>query len=177
MKKNSLTLSIETLLERSTSGQLTSNTNVFFGNDRKQKSARMNVMKVSYVPSVQDGILIVKSEINGSTNKYETTIQFDKVKYVAAGTQFAVPVPVNGEEMYVMPLKIMGNDVKVHCTCLDFYWRFASFNKSDDSLIGNPPPPYVKKTDRPYQNPSKIPGACKHITKLINHVSLERILK
>jgi hypothetical protein len=50
---------------------------------------------------------------------------------------------------------------------MDFYWRFATWNNRDDALIGNPPPRYRKKTDRPPVNPQKVSGACKHIMKLI----------
>jgi hypothetical protein len=60
---------------------------------------------------------------------------------------------------------------------MDFYWRFAMYNDKDDSLLGKPPAPYVKKTDREPQNPKQVPGVCKHITALADKLRLERVLR
>jgi hypothetical protein len=176
MKKTTLSLDIGVLLETSTVGQLTSNTNVFFGNDRKQKAAQVQLSKVQYIQAA-DGILIVKAETRSSDKSYETTIQFFDVRFVPPGTQHSVPLETNGQEIHIMPLKNMGNRVEVHCECMDFYWRFAMHNNKNKSLIGEPPAPYVKKTDRVPLNPDQVPGACKHLNKLADHLKLQRILK
>lgn len=65
------------------------------------------------------------------------------------------------------------SDVKVRCTCEDFRWRFASYNHSDNSLQGDPPEAYAKKTDRPSVNPGNTPGVCKHLIKLKNELDRE----
>lgn len=176
MNKTTLSIEIAVLLENSTVGQLTSNTDVFFGNSRKQKSNQVNLSNVEYVPAVQDGILIVKAQARGEKH-YNLVMQFDKVRYAKPGTQWAVPVPVEGQELYIMPLKQMGNYVQVHCDCLDFYWRFANYNAKNKSLLGEPPAPYVKKTDRVPLNPDQVPGACKHLRKLSDQLHREGLLK
>lgn len=177
MKKTILSIDIALLLENSTVGQLTSNTNVFFGNGRKQRSAQVQLRNVQYIPAVDNGVLIVKAKTRSSDKDYDTVIQFEKVRYVKPGTQWAVPLQTEGQELYIMPLKNMGNYVQVHCTCMDFYWRFANYNKKNDSLLGEPPQPYVKKTDREPLNPDQVPGNCKHLQKLADQLRLERLLK
>lgn len=176
MNKKTLSIDIGTLLETSTAGQLTSTTSVFFGPDRKRKSAQVQLNKVQYIQA-EGGILLVKAESRSSDKTYETSIQFTDVNFVAPGTMHSIPLEMPGREISIMPLRNMGNDVQVHCECMDFYWRFAMYNNRDKSLIGEPPAPYVKKTNRVPLNPDKVPGACKHLTKLVEHLKLERILK
>ena len=55
------------------------------------------------------------------------------------------------------------NTLRCHCNCLDFYWRFASFNAKDKSLIGKAPKPYKPVSNRGPVNPKKVPGVCKHL--------------
>jgi hypothetical protein len=177
MKTTTLSIDIGLILETSTAGQLTSNTNVFFGNDRKQKAAQVQLSAVQYIPAVGDGVLTVKATTRSSDKEYMTTLQFSKVRFVSPETQFSVPLEVPGQAISIMPLKNMGNSVEVKCTCMDFYWRFAMYNASNGSLVGEPPSPYVKKTDRAPHNPREVPGACKHITKLVSHLNSARLLK
>lgn len=180
MKKTMLSIEIEDLLfETSTTHQLKSNTKVFFGPERERKAASIQVTNVEYVPAVGEGILTVKAKARGSKEDYDLTMQFSRVKFVQdENTQHAIALPVTGQDqMYIMPLKARENDVQVRCTCLDFYWRFAMHNNKDDSLLGQPPQPYVKKTNRPPLNPDKIPGTCKHLDKLTQYITMERILK
>ena len=180
MKKKLLTIDIEELLiERNTTHQLTSNTNVFFGQDRKQDANTVQLQKVQYVPSVEQGILVVKAETRTDDKTYETTIQFANVRYMGPGKDdpYAVSLPLGDGEIKVMPLKLSQNYVEVHCECMDFYWRFAMHNAKNQSLLGEPPKPYVKKTDRKPNNPSRVPGSCKHLMKLVDQLKAEKLLK
>ena len=176
MKQTKLSLDISALLEYSTAGQLQSNTRVFFGNEREKKASSVQLSKIQYIPA-EDGILTVKADARSSGSTYETTIQFSGVKYVSPDRQYSIPLPVSGQEISIMPLKSMGNLVEVRCTCMDFYWRFAMYNSKNRSLIGEPPAPYVKKTERQPLNPRQVPGACKHLHKLSSHLRAEGILK
>lgn len=177
MKKKTLSLDIAVLLETSTMHQLTSNTNVFFDTPRQQSAGKVQLAHVQYIPAVNDGVLIVKADTRSSDKSYETTIQFVNVKYVGGDAPYAVPLQANGQEISIMPIRANQNDVQVHCTCMDFYWRFAMYNNKNKSLIGEPPAPYVKKTDRAPNNPDQVPGACKHLMRLANQLRMEKILK
>jgi hypothetical protein len=177
MKNTVLSIDIGMLLETSTVGQLTSNTGVFFDKGRETRAKQVQLSNVQYIPAVADGILTVKAKSRGKDTTYDTSIQFEKVRYVKPETAYAVPIPFGEEQLYVMPLQNMGNLVKVHCTCMDFYWRFAMYNNRDNSLDGKPPAPYVKKTDRAPQNPDQVPGNCKHLQKLADQLRAEKLFK
>jgi hypothetical protein len=72
-----------------------------------------------------------------------------------------------GEEVTIVPIKLRDNIVRVRCDCLDFYYRFAPWNFSNDDIYGPKPKPYVRKTNHyPPANPSRSPGICKHVMKL-----------
>jgi hypothetical protein len=72
-----------------------------------------------------------------------------------------------GEEVTIVPINLRDNIVRVRCDCLDFYYRFAPWNFSNDDIYGPKPKPYVRKTNHyPPANPSRSPGICKHVMKL-----------
>ena len=72
-----------------------------------------------------------------------------------------------GEEVSMQPINLTNNIVRVRCDCLDFYYRFAPWNFSNDDIYGPKPKPYVRKTNHyPPANPSRSPGICKHVMKL-----------
>lgn len=72
-----------------------------------------------------------------------------------------------GEDVNLVPINLNDNVVRVRCDCLDFYYRFAPWNFSNDDIYGPKPKPYVRKTNHyPPANPSRSPGICKHVMKL-----------
>jgi hypothetical protein len=88
---------------------------------------------------------------------YEDSDQNDNISFVSA----------TGDTHHIMPIELQRNAVKVRCTCLDFYWRFASQDKTNRALLGKSPPLYQKRTDRPPSNPTNAPGVCKHLMKTV----------
>jgi hypothetical protein len=83
----------------------------------------------------------------------------------------------DGQAYTIEPVQYRGTDVQVSCNCLDFYYRFSAWNHGDGSLLGDPPPPYVKKTDSEPVNPNEVPGLCKHLMALTNELKRERIIR
>ena len=130
----------------------------------KQRITNMSV--TAYVPS---NTILIKSLVQGETNRYTTHVQFEGVIFEDSGDTADV-VEITGSDMqqyFVHPIELSKNNVKVLCDCLDFRWRFAVANSKANSLYGNIPPPYVKKTNRPPVNPQNVPGVCKHLIKTI----------
>ena len=74
------------------------------------------------------------------------------------------------------PLKLNLNNLRAKCGCLDFYWRFARFNKRDKSLYGRVPPKYYPTTNRPSVNPMRVSGLCKHLLACARHLTQENFL-
>jgi hypothetical protein len=173
-----------TLFERSLSS-LISLTNKSFGDDREQDSQKVQVNNIQYIPMVEQGMLQVKADtFSESGSKYQTVIVFDNLEYISeeryqemqeTGENAFELTSSDGTAFYVQ--KSENVDVKVRCTCEDFRWRFAPYNYSDNSLYGEPPEAYAKKTDRPSVNPNNTPGVCKHIMKLKNELEREEFFR
>ena len=159
-------------------GVLLGNTLNNFPSPRKQDASRVQVSKTVIIPSYDDESLTIKAVTRTKNKKYKTNIIFDDVEFLDdKKPAAAVVIGPDGDEYYFKKIPLNRSDVKVSCTCLDFYYRFAVWNYADDSLIGNPPPPYVKVTDSPPQNPRHLPGVCKHIIKVMDKLMSQRMFK
>ena len=83
-----------------------------------------------------------------------------------------------GEDVNIVPINLNDNIVRVRCDCLDFYYRFAPWNFSNDDIYGPKPKPYVRRTNtHPPANPSRSPGICKHVMKLTQAVQEAGIVR
>lgn len=62
----------------------------------------------------------------------------------------------------------MHTNVRVRCSCPDYYFSFEYYNKQKKALIG-PHKDYVRKTTwYPPRNPQHLPGMCKHTLVMLN---------
>lgn len=126
----------------------------------------VQVTNLELVPARESGNLTAKAKISSSGSEYRTTALFDNVVFEDTDQPDNVSFTgSDGNEYHLTPIDLSTNNVKVSCTCLDFYWRFATWNHQRDSLNGHPPPPYQRKTNRPPVNPRRVPGVCKHLMK------------
>lgn len=158
--------------------QLSSNTGVFFGADRKNNSKSISSFPLTFTPMVYSNKLMVESKTSSSLGtKYTTRIEFSDVEFSEPSINTISVEGVDGATYSFFPISNRQNDVKLSCNCLDFYYRFSKYNEKDDSLYGGSPPPYVKKTDRPPVNPDKIPGMCKHLLRLSDQLLSIGVLK
>lgn len=166
------------LLELSLSN-LKNNVKRDFGNDRETSSNRVNVINYDIIPYIAEKTLLVKARIRGEEGKnYQPQIRFTNAKFSEAQQPGFVPIKaVDGTEYYVKTFTSAQTQAKVKCNCLDFYYRFAVWNHTKNSLEGDPPPPYIKKTDSEPQNPNRVPGTCKHLLKLTSFLRTEQILR
>lgn len=171
------------LFERSMSS-LVSVTGNTFGNDRQQDAQRVQVKNIEYIPMVEQGMLQVRANTySESGNNYQSVIVIDNLDYINEETYNEMDNGGNafefssssGTTFYAQPSG--DSNAKVRCTCEDFRWRFASYNYSDNSLQGDPPDAYAKKTDRPSVNPNNTPGVCKHLIKLKNELEREEFFR
>lgn len=173
-------VAVEDLNEDSTMHQLKSTVNVFFDTGRQSRAKRVQVPNMELVPSLNDNTLIAKADTATENGKYETVVLVDKVQYVQPNARHAINFTgIDGAEYWILPLKSNRNYVKVRCSCLDFYYRFAIWNHKNGSLLGDPPPPYVRKpgSNRAPVNPDKVDGVCKHIMGLADRMRADNIMK
>lgn len=168
-------LDIVPLLEKSTHDQLFTNIEQAFPLTKKRQHATgdVTITNLQILPYVGMKMIHVFADVSSISGKhYKVGIQFLQVEFVdsqAAGiTRF---VGRDGEQYFIHPIALDRKNIKITCQCMDFRWRFAMWNSADKSLIGAPPPPYVKKTNRPPVNPDQVPGICKHALKVIMRLS------
>jgi len=161
---------IEQLIQESSLGDLEKNSDARMPSERGD-SAKNNVQNVSIEPikrqNSDKGDLKTEFKItSGSSGKsYSPVIYFMNVEFEETDEPDNISFQAtDGETHHVRPVSMSKTNVKVRCTCMDFYYRFASRNSKDQSLYGNPPPPYKRRTTtHPSANPQYVPGVCKHI--------------
>ena len=144
---------------------------------RQHSTGSVNVNHVKFIPYQKSNTLTVESKVTSGTSTYDCSMTFDDVFYEETdSSQVKTFQGVDDNEYHIHQLDASVNDVKVKCSCMDFLYRFAQSNYSVGGLEGNPPPTYVKKTDRPPVNPKSMPGLCKHLIKFEEHLKLIDLL-
>lgn len=148
-----------------------------FATNRKNSSQRVQLITTMYVPSVDNKSLEVRAKTRTDKGSYDSIIYFENVEYGNAETPNAISFGApDGTEYFILSIP-RTNNVKVNCTCLDFYYSFAVWNDNKNSLFGDSPEPYVKKTEKEPRNPTKAPGLCKHLLKFFDQLIRDKIIK
>lgn len=178
MKLNEILAESKIILNETEYGVLLGHTLSNFVHNRKQVSANVQVNKTIFIPSFENESLEVRATTNTEDTRYRTSMIFDEIEYQDEKSPSSVSIiGTDGHEYYLRRIPLNNIDVKVRCTCPDFYWRFATWDHKDNALIGEPPPPYVKKTNSPPVNPNRVSGVCKHLIKLTDSLINKRLFK
>ena len=146
---------------------------------RQNATGPIQVAKLTIQPFGPTSDLQATGVVSNEGRQYESKIMFLQVEYEDEDSPQNITFKaMDGDEYHIQPILLTESNCKVSCSCMDFYWRFAMFNFSDDSLIGNKPPPYQRRTEnRPPANPAKIPGVCKHIIKLVDKLKTNGMVR
>lgn len=167
----------ETLLEISLSN-MKNNVIRDFGRGREQRSNKVQVSNYHVIPSVNERTLLIKARIVGEESKYDVQIRFINVFFSDEPRAGYTEVKaMDGRTYYIKQFTASQTQARVKCTCLDFHYRFSLWNHGKRALEGDPPAPYIKKTDSAPVNPNRVPGSCKHILKLVNFLKGEQIVR
>lgn len=154
------------------------NTRKGFGSTRKQRASSVNLTNTIFIPLPKTDELQVQSESRTVNDSYKSIIIFTNIIFRdEPSTQTATVVGVDGEEYHFTKINKNRSNVKVNCSCLDFNYRFASFNHRDGALAGDPPDPYIRKkgSNRGPVNPKKVSGLCKHLQRMGEELEREGI--
>lgn len=165
---------LQQLYEMSSVPDLEDNIEQGFPHTKKRQHAtnEVTVSNVQYMPYLGMKMLHVKSISSSNGHQYQQALQFLRVDFDdQKQPDNATFQASDGADYHIKPLQLSGHNVKVRCNCLDFYYRFANYNSQDKSLVGRPPPPYQRKTNRPPVNPDQVPGMCKHLLKLVDNLT------
>lgn len=138
---------------------------------RQHATQTIAVGNIQYVPVTRG--LNVKATVRSNQREYAPQIQFLGVNFLPAPTTTSITfMGSDGQERNMEPVDLTQSNVKVRCNCLDFYFRFSTWNYNDSSLLGRRPPLYrrVPGSNRPPVNPQRVPGVCKHIIRVVEHL-------
>lgn len=164
------------ILLETTLARLLRNTTRAFKDDRDKKSSNVRLTNTIFIPYLNNDSLEIRSISQTDNGKYNSIIIVDNVIYRDdESNKTAKIITTDGTEYYFDRLQSNRSNVKVSCTCLDFHYRFAIYNGRDDALASDMPEPYIKKTDRPEVNPTKVSGVCKHIIRLVDELKRDNI--
>ncbi len=170
---------IKNLDETATYAELERNTMDFIPTSKKRQWAidPVNILTMELIPARESQTLMIQSDVNSDGKIYNQKIQFRPVIFEDSdqynNASFVGP---DKDEYHIIPIELNRATVKVHCTCLDFYWRFASTDYTVDALDGTPPPPYNATGRRPPVNPRGVPGVCKHLLKVVNQLKVSGVV-
>ena len=152
----------------------------FPGTKKRQNiMTTVNVSNLQYVPYVQSNTLEIKAVAKTAGGTYHPSIMITDVEFHDEDTpDVATFQGSDGQEYHMTPVSKTVHNCTVVCDCMDFRWRFSMTNYNDDSLLGNPPPPYIRKTTtRPPVNPLSVIGLCKHLFRLVDNLEANRIIR
>ena len=150
-----------------------------FKSDREIESRSVRIINKKFIPSYKESNLTCVAQTQTTQNKYTTKIQIDDVQFEDEMESTSV-MGVDNRLITFIPCDYMRCSVKVSCNCLDYYQRMASYNKSNNILIGNDSPSHYKSPVDPGNkakgNPNNSIGVCKHIIALIIELKQEKVL-
>jgi hypothetical protein len=141
---------------------------------RQHLAHLVNAANLTLIPYKPSSVLKATAKSVSNGHQYDTEMEFSNVDYSDTGR--VLFRGSDNENYRINPISIRSEDVKISCECMDFQFRFANLHNNNDSLLGDPPPPYIKTTDRPPVNPLQVLGACKHILALADKLRNHRIL-
>lgn len=163
IKRDRLDETTYTDLEQST-------VSTFPDTDKRQNVVnQVNVSKIEFTPFLPNRNLLITARASSGARQYKPQVLFSQVEFQDEDTPDNVTIrATTNQDVNLLPIDLSENNCKVKCDCLDFYHRFSQFNYTDDSLYGDKPPTYRRKTDtRPAANPEQTPGLCKHLMKVV----------
>jgi hypothetical protein len=143
---------------------------------RKERASDVTLTNTVFIPYFNDNYLEIESKSRTTNGSYISRIVFENVVFRDEEMKDSAKIMTpDGSEYYFKPINRKRAQVKVSCTCLDFYYRFAQYNHRDDALASDPPKPYVKKTDRAPVNPAEVSGVCKHLIRMVEELEKDNV--
>lgn len=172
--------SVASMIEEATLSDLEKGIKQGFPKTKRRQFATdpIQIPQITITPYTQSNAILFEAVVNNEGRQYNPEIYFEGVQFENEDTEHNVTfTATDGNRYHIQPLQFAKDNARVRCTCLDFFYRFAHTNASGDSLYGNPPPHYQRKTtNRPSVNPMKVKGMCKHLIKLTHELEEDSLL-
>ena len=158
------------LIIESTSNELYQSAVDAFPNTTKRQYAThpVRVSELTWTPFLGVKTLFVRGHVQNESRTYSPMILFKGVQYTEGLSRGIVELHIDqNERVFLERLSYENTDVLLRCNCKDFHWRFTHWNKVDQSLYGRDRKKYEAKYHPGSANPTKSPGMCKHLMKMM----------
>ena len=135
---------------------------------RQHATAPIGVSHLQIIPFVGMHTLFLKTETVNEGRYYNSLVLVKGVQYREQLEPGLIEITASDGQHYRFPRpSLADSDVLVYCECADFNWRFRHFNHLDRSLYGRDRKKYEAQHNPGSANPLELPGACKHIMKMV----------
>jgi hypothetical protein len=155
--------------------------------DKVNPTASFGITRIAPIPIANT--LVIGATFNALTDKsktkYSTVIAFHGLSFVS-DRDGKHPLELEIFPGMVKAMQVPSftqTEVAVACTCKDYYFMWWWWNHEKKSNAGDEFEPYTRKTPnpaeggRPYVNPLKRAGACKHLLRFARYLSENGWLK
>jgi len=140
---------------------------------RQHSTHTVRIEHLDWIPFEGVGTMMVRGLANNEGRKNRAIVLFKGVKYESKEGRGVVPVmSSSGKVVHMRLLSPDENDVMVRCTCPDFRWRFAHWDKVGKSLFGRGPGRYEAVARPGSANPDGAEGMCKHLMKMVKIIEI-----
>lgn len=133
---------------------------------------------IKYGVSKQKQVLLVTGRVQGDTEDdktHEQKMEFDTKFYLRRKEGF---LKLQMGDGFVWMKPITGNtEVRVRCSCSDYYYSFWAWNKKGHSHYGEDMPAYTSTGMRKPRNPEHYMGMCKHLLECLNAMKVKGLFK
>jgi len=129
------------------------------------------------VPFVGMKTLFIRSTAVNEDREYRPMILVKGIAYHDDREPGDIQIRASDGGYYWMEQPMMDdNEVLLRCNCQDFYWRFNYYDHLDRSLYGRKRTPYEATINPGSANPQQMPGACKHLMKMMEVLNTSGII-
>lgn len=105
---------------------------------RESNSNKVQIQEVVLNASLGDKTLTAKGRTRTTNKNYETIIVFSGVTFFNEGGHGRQEIQVSdGSSYFIDPIRPYKSNVKVRCTCLDFYFRWSVWDQRDELFERN----------------------------------------
>lgn len=153
----------------------------------RKKYSKCGPIKMSKpIPYRGTASVLFSALIKGVTqypDNHKCTIMFSGLKFAKEPFKGCIDVEYKGHTYYVQRPSLSKNTIRVRCSCKDFYFVFSYWDYVNRAILGPKPKAYKRKTPppsqggRPYVNPDKIPGMCKHVFQFLQYLKAKGYVK
>lgn len=144
---------------------------------RQHATNPIKITNLYWMPFKGLKTLFVKALAQNEGKEYNPIIVLKNIKYLEKQDPNHITLKANdGLTYFLETASLEHTNVLVRCNCPDYTWRFLHYNAADKSNYGRDRKKYESLGVRPPANPKELPGACKHLFKMVKALRETKLL-